>query len=321
MFLIISAKHFLPTVFPEGRDEKIYVWSGSTKEPLLYSVKTPFFVDVHIARPISVPWRRVPFDCSEIIVDRKVRTYSVDAMEFVMQISYIAHYSKDTEHMSIESITLQLRSVAFLSQWIAEEKHRLVATIKRDRRTDRILLGRAQSIQTDSLDVFPTRRYIWKSILDVESTSLSLNESPPPFGISPRLEDNRSSEVDHDRFSNPFSAFPIRIEENSIVTIHFFNLKDRPPRFVEWSIRWGSLVEQMTPPPSPLMRRLSTLKSKNNKTYVFREQITQQMEAEVTFKQNKDGSGTILLENIQLVVSNYRDALELMNSGIVPKTL
>jgi hypothetical protein len=317
MFLVLSSKHFLPTVFPEGVDDKTYVWSGNTKEPLLYSVKTPFFVDVHIARPISIPWRRVPFDCSEIIVDRKIRTYSVDAMEFVMQISYIAHYSKNTEHMSIESITLQLRSVAFLSQWIAEEKHRIVATIKRDRRTDRLLLGRAQSIQT--VGEMDTRQYVWKSILDAESTSLSLNESPPPFGISPRLEDNRSSEVDHDGFSNPFSAFPIQIEENSIVTIHFFNLKDRPPRFVEWSIRWGSLVEQMTPPPSPLMRRLSTLKPKNNTTYVFREQITQQMEAKVTFKQNKDG--TILLENIQLIVSNYRDALELMNSGIVPKTL
>lgn len=319
MFLIISAKHFLSTVSPEDRDEKTYVWRGSTKEPLLYSVKTPFFVDVHIARPISVPWRRVQFDCSEIIVDRKVRTYSVDAMEFVMQISYIAHYSKDTEHMSIECITLQLRSVAFLSQWIAEEKHRLVATIKRDRRTDRLLLGRAQSIQT--VREIDTRRYTWKSFLDAESTSIGLNESLPPFGISPRLEDNRSSEVDHDGFSSPFSAFPIRIEENSIVTIHFFNLKDRPPRFVEWSIRWGSLVEQMTPPPSPILRRLSARKSKKDKPYTFREQITQQMEAEVTFKQNKDDSETILIESIQLIVSNYRDALELMNSGIIPKTL
>ena len=343
MYLHFSS-YSLPLSFPQ-RDGATYVWKGTPKEPLIQTVRVPFTeaipVDIYIGKPIKVPWRRVHFDCSEIVLDHCLHDYSIDEVEFMMQIVYTARCAYDAkyeglvQHLSIESISLQLKSVDFPSLFVAGEKHRMVATIKRDRRLERLLLGRAQVIETSATK---TRLYTWKN----KGGESSSGGGETPRSLSPRLEDTHSAQVDHDGFSSPFSAFPITIVEDSVVTIQFFNMKDNPPRFIEWSIRWASLVEQMTPPPSPLMKKLIALKPKRKsqnptsprssfsssssplsspRVHIFREILNDNMEAEVSFRLEFIHGDSIVLEEIRLKVNNYRDALEAMNDAVTPKTI
>ena len=326
MFLKISS-YSLPISFPE-KDGLTYLWKGSTKDPLVPKIKVPFsepiLLDVYIARPITVPWKRISID--EIVMDHCPHDYYVDDMDFSMQIVYTTRCAYDAEYeglmlfVCVESVSLQLKSKAGGPlAWVAAEQHRMVATLKKETRADRLLLRRAQSIQSVGN---ATRLYIWKTLVEKKR---GLIEAPlPPFGLSPRVEDDRSSEVDHNGFSNPVSAFPIIIVENAIVTIQFFNLKDRPPRFVEWSIRWATLINGATPPPSPFMRKLATLKLKRNsethtpKLYQFEESLNKHMEAKMVYRLvEKD----ISIEEIHLCVSNYREALESMHDAVGPKSI
>lgn len=339
MFLTILS-HTLPIAFPE-KDGLTHLWKGSIKDPLLPNIRLPFSdsvsIDVYIARPFTVPWQRIVID--EIMLDRQRHDYSVDNIDFSMQIIYEARCSYDVEyqglvqHMTIESISLQLKNKAGgPSAWIAEEKHRIVATLKKDLRLDRVLLGRAQIIgnaDTKALVFPPPRLYVWKSFLSSPRRGEERNriEAPlPPFGLSPRVEDDRSAEVDHNGFLNPMSAFPLTIGENAVVTIQFFNLKDTPPRFVEWSIRWGTLMEGATPPPSPFVRKLNALKPKRKsgvapsspRLHTYKESLTKHMEASLLYRVLDE---SILIEEIHFCVSNYREALQMMNSEVVPRTL
>jgi hypothetical protein len=326
MFLKISS-YSLPISFPE-KDGLTYCWKGSTKDPLVPKLKVPFseaiVFDVYIARPITVPWKRASMN--EIVMDHCPHDYYVDDMDFSMQIVYTTRCAYDAEYeglvlfVCVESVSLQLKIKAGGAlAWVAAEQHRMVATVKKDLRSDRLLLGRAQSISTP---VLHNRLYIWKSVVEKKRGPI---EAPlPPFGLSPRVEDDRSAEVDHDRFSNPVSAFPIIIMEDTIV-IQFFNLKDRPPRFVEWSIRRSALLGFH---PSPFIRKLVALKPKRKsqaapaeatfKLYHFEEKITSHMEAKMVYRLvEKD----ILIEEIHLSVSNYREALESMNDAGGPKSI
>ena len=350
MYLNFSS-YSLPLSFPQ-RDGATYVWKGTPKEPLIQTIRVPFTetipVDIYIGKPIKVPWRRVHFDCSEIVLDHCLHDYSIDEVEFMMQIVYTARCAYDAkyeglvQHLSIESISLQLKSVDFPSLFVAGEKHRMVATIKRDRRLERLLLGRAQVIETNANH---SRLYTWKNKGSNNNygDSSSSDSIVTPRGLSPRLEDTHSAQVDHDGFSNPFSAFPITIVEDSVVTIQFFNMKDTPPRFIEWSIRWASLVEQMTPPPSPLMKKLIALKPKRKsqnptsprssssssspspiaspRVHTFKEILNDNVEAEVSFRLEFIHGDSIVLEEIRLKANNYRDSLEAMNDAVTPKTI
>lgn len=336
MFLTILC-HTLPIAFPE-KDGLTHLWKGNIKDPLLPNIRLPFSdsvsIDIYIARPITVPWQRIVVD--EIVLNRQRHDYSIDNMDFSMQIIYEARCSYDTkyqglvQHMTIESISLQLKNKAGgPSAWIAEEKHRIVATLKKDLRLDRVLLGRAQIIgnaDTKALVFPPPRLYVWKSFLPPpEGGGRKRIEAPlPPFGLSPRVEDDRSAEVDHNGFSNPVSAFPLTIGENAIVTVQFFNLKDSPPRFVEWSIRWETLIDGTTPP-SLFVRKLNALKPKRKsgvapsspRLHTYKESLTKHMEASLLYRVVDE---SILIEEIHLCVSNYREALQMMNNEVVPRT-
>lgn len=317
MFLSIQ-KHTLPVIYAE-KDGVTFNWP-TIGEPLISNIKTliteTIQIHVHIFNPISIPFGTVSLEC---LVDDCPHSYQFDAVYFFARVVCSAKYGGLQQNVTIESISIRLKSKDVIPLWVEQEKHRIVATLKRDQRLERITLGRAQRIITRGV-----RTYTWLSFKDIDPDA-KINEDPPPFNISPRLEAGVSTEVDHDNFSNMNAVLPITLLPECIATIQFFNLKDKPPRFLEWSIRWATLVEQATPPPSPFMRRLSLLKPKSSprdyissKIYIFKEELTKHVEAHIIYRFTDPN---IVVEEIKLVVSRYREALDAMNDAVGPKTI
>lgn len=318
MFLVIH-KNALPTAKPE-KDGVTFHWSLSETN---FKIPMTEILPIHIylSHPIVTPVRSLHLDY--LFLDGCIHDYYFDEAEFSLQLicsacrSYDPEYEGIVQNVTIQTVSLQLKSKDFIHIWSNREQHRIVATLKKDVRSERMTLGRAQMIQTSPT---LTRTYKWQSTLKNSPDGMRPNEGPTPSYISPRLDFNTVKEVDHDGFSNPNSVLPMTIPSEGIVTLQFFNLKDQPPRFLEWSIRWASLLPQT----SPLMKRFMKLKRKSEsatspRECVFKEKITDEIEACILYRFNDESE--IVVHEIHLIVSRYREALEAMNDNIIPKTI
>lgn len=321
MFLVIH-KRALPTANPE-KDGVTFHWSLSET-----NIKIPMTeilpIHIYLSHPIITPVRSLHLDY--LLLDGCIHDYYFDEAEFSLQLicsacrSYDPEYEGIVQNVTIQIISIQLKSKDFIRIWSNREQHRMVVTLKKDVRSERMTLGRAQMIQTSPT---LTRTYKWQSTLKNSPDGMRPNEGPTPSYISPRPDFNTVKEVDHDGFSNPNSVLPMTIPSEGIVTLQFFNLKDQPPRFLEWSIRWASLLPQT----SPLMKRFMKLKRKSESTTsprgselsVFKEKITDEIEACILYRFNDESE--IVVHEIHLIVSRYREALEAMNDHIIPKTI
>lgn len=329
MFLVIQKKHTLPIIHAD-RDGVTFQWYPSTsdkREAMISNMKPQDFVrvDICLAIPYTVPWKRVNFLVSEMIPDGKQHDYYLDQGDFVVQLVYTL-----LETLSIENIAVQLKNKRVTEIFTKQQEiHKMAVVLKRDVRIEGIVIGRAQSIRTTFLGdtSIPQRTYVWnRSNQTPDDTHPSVNEGPY-FNLSPRGDVVLLSQMDHDGFSNTNCILPIIVSENCIVTIQFFNLKDKVPRFLEWSIRWATLIEKTTPPPSPMMKRLSSLKLKRTstieqKSYTYKEDVTNSISAQVVYQfTNPQEKNKIQIDEIHLVALMFHQTLEAMNDAMVAKTI
>lgn len=340
MFLSIQ-KHTLPVVSPKS-DGVTFLWPFPSqgrergKKPLLSNIKIPMTetlpIYIFISYPIAVPLRAIAFEC---ILDGCAHDYYCEAVEFYLQIiysacrSYSPEYEGLVQNITIESVLVRLKSKDVIPIWSGREKHRMVATLKKEARAERISLGRAQMIRTEGTpQLHFTRTYTWMAFPHKDTTPMDhILDAPPPFNISPRLEAGVSAEVDHDGFSNLNSVLPITLLPESVVTLQFFNLKDKPPRFLEWPIRWSALMNHLViTSPSAIVRKITGLKLTRKsgtptspREMVFKESLTNYVEASLSYKILDMDS--IVVYEVRLNVSHYLEALEAMNDAIMPKTI
>ena len=331
MFLVIQKKHTLPIIHAD-RDGVTFQWFQNTsnqREAMISNIQPQEFlkVDICLAIPYTVPWKRVNFLVSEMIPDGKQHDYYLDQGDYVVQLVYSL-----METLSIENIAVQLKNKRVTEIYTKQQEiHKMAVVLKRDVRIEGIVVGRAQSIRTTFMGdtSIPQRTYIWNG-LGQKQNEPGINEGPY-FNLSPRGDVVLLSQMDHDGFSNTNSMLPIIVSENCIVTIQFFNLKDKIPRFLEWSIRWGTLIEKTTPPPSPLVKRLSSLKLKRtsssipdveHKAYTYKEDVTNSISAQVVYKfVDTQLKNKIQIDEIHLIALMFHQTLEAMNDAMIAKTI
>lgn len=323
-----------------GENEEIYHWMSSCKEPLVLGIRTPVSALVSvllwIQEPLMIPWLQLYMDPEMIEHDGHIHDYFIANENILLHIAYTAKLeSKNvpelTQVLNIENVSLSVKNRPSKKVALEQEVHQICATIKKNNRTEPISLGRAQAIQTTLLKNQNTRTYGWlakqqekeKSSPREQKEKTAATTVLPLSFISPRVV---ISEVDHDGFSNSERILPIalREEESPVISLQFFNMKDKPPRFFEWSIRWGALVDNTTPPPSPFMQKLHALKPKrksvaNRKRYAYKEEITNLVHATIIYYFDSDRR--ICLEEIYLEAKEYKKSLQAMNDCIIPKTI
>lgn len=321
----------------EEDQEEIYHWLSSSKEPLVSGIKTPISsllaLSLYIQEPLVVPWLQLYIDPEIVEHDGRIHDYFITNENVFLHISYTAKIeSKNVPELlqvlNIENISLSVKNKTAKKAVLEQEVHQICVTVKKNNRAEPISLGRAQVIQT-VLQNQNTRTYGWLSkhqqVSPRQDVLTAKNTALPLSFMSPRAV--TFNQVDHDGFSNLERILPIvlREEESPVISLQFFNMKDKPPRFLEWSIRWSTLMDNKTPPPSPFVQRLHALKprrksSTDRKRYAHKEDITDCVNAIVIYYFEYDEK-SICVEEIYLEAKEYKKSLEAMNDYIIPRTI
>jgi hypothetical protein len=264
-----------------------------------------------------------------MVHDGHVHDYFVDNKTLFLHVTYTAQITSKntlelTQVLNIETVLLRIKNKEAKQNMIQEEVHQICAVLKKNARTEPISLGRAQMIHT-SLEK-NRRTYGWLPKVIISPREKSKESVLPLSFISPRVR--FSEDVDHDGFTNQDRILPVLINEADcpVLTLQFFNMKDKPPRFLEWSMRWGTFLDRTTPPPSPFVRRLSNLKTRrksatNRKRYNHTENITEHVSVTVVYCFENINKESILIEEIYLVAKDYKKSLESMNDYVIPRTI